>query len=141
MKKIKFIIDSDLESVALVGMSVRKICSLTPFSDNESFQVELCAVEAVNNSIIHAYNDALLCEVEIILTVKEDCLSLEVCDIGKPMNSEVLQKAGLNPFDDMGSVDKISESGRGLGFIKEFMDKVIYKSDDDGNRLVMLKYY
>ena len=141
MKKIKFIIDSDLESVALVGMSVRKICSLTPFSDNESFQVELCAVEAVNNSIIHAYNDALLCEVEIILTVKEDCLSIEVCDRGKPMNSEVLLKAGLNPFDDMGSVDKISESGRGLGFIKEFMDKVIYKSDDDGNRLVMLKYY
>ena len=80
MKKIRFIIDSDLESVALVGMSVRKICSLTPFSENESFQIELCAVEAVNNSIIHAYNSAPLCEVEIILTVKEDCLSIEVCD-------------------------------------------------------------
>ena len=142
MKKIRFIIDSDLENVALVGMSIKKLCSLTPFSENQSFQIELCVVEAINNSIIHAYNGLSIYEVEVILSINMDHLMIEVCDTGKPMDDEVLLDANFKPFDDgIDNLDKISESGRGLGLIKELMDKVSYRSDDAGNRLTLLKYY
>lgn len=142
MKKIKFIIESDLDNVSLIGMSVRKLCSLTPFSENLSFQIELCVVEAVNNCIIHAYNGALIHEVEVILSINKEYLLLEVNDKGKPMNSDTLEKANISNFDkDIELPETISESGRGLAVIKECMDKVSYKSDNGKNRLIMIKYY
>ena len=142
MKKIKFIIESDLDNVSLVGMSVRKLCSLTPLSENILFQIELCVVEAVNNSIIHAYSGALIHEVEVILSFNKEYLLLEVNDNGKPMDSEILEKANISILDEnIESPETISESGRGLAVIKECMDKVSYKSDNERNRLIMIKYY
>lgn len=142
MKKIRLIIESDLENVALAGMAINKICSLTPLNEMQSFQVELCSVEAINNSIIHAYNSKSENEVEIIFTIKENLIEIEICDHGKPMNINMLEKAAIKyPDNDMSNVADISESGRGIGFIKEFMNHVTYRSDDKGNHLVMVKRY
>jgi serine/threonine-protein kinase RsbW len=142
LKKIKFTIESDLDNVSLIGMSVRKVCSLTPFPEKILFLIELCVVEAVNNSIIHAYNGALIHEVEVILSINEKYLLLEVNDKGKPMNSEVLEKANIsNLAPNIELPETISESGRGLAVIKECMDKVSYRSDNGKNRLIMIKNY
>lgn len=140
MKKIKFIIDSNLENVALVGMSIKRLCSLIPFSDAQSYQVELCAVEAINNSIIHAYNGELLHKVETILSIDKGYLTLEICDNGKALDPNIIEKAGIDTFNlDTNNLDEISESGRGLAVIKEIMDKVTYESDNGVNRLIMIK--
>ncbi|MBN1907888.1 MAG: ATP-binding protein [Deltaproteobacteria bacterium] len=142
MKKIRLIIESDLENVALAGMAINKICSLTPLNETQSFQVELCSVEAINNSIIHAYNSKSDNNVEIILTLKERLIEIEICDHGKPMNINILEEAVIKyPDNSMDNISDISESGRGLGFIKEFMNHVTYSSDDKGNHLVMIKRY
>ncbi len=142
MKKIRLIIESDLENVALAGMAINKMCSLIPLNEMQSFQVELCSVEAINNSIIHSYNSKSDNEVEIIFTIKDNLIEIEICDQGKPMNINMLEKATIKSHDnDINSVNDITESGRGLGFIKEFMNHVTYRSDDKGNHLVMVKRY
>jgi serine/threonine-protein kinase RsbW len=142
LKKIRLIIESDLENVALVGMTINKLCSLTPLSEIQSFQMELCAVEAINNSIIHAYDSKPDNEVVVSLTIKDNLLEIEICDNGKPMKLNILEKASLKyPDNNINNIDFLSESGRGLGFIKEFMDNVTYKSDDKGNHLIMIKNY
>lgn len=142
MKKIRLIIESDLENVALAGMAINKICSLTPLSEMQSFQVELCSVEAINNSIIHAYNSKSGNEVEILFIIKDNLIEIEISDHGKEMNINMLEKAAIK-YQDTGinNISDISESGRGLGFIKEFMNNVTYRSDDKGNHLVMIKRY
>jgi serine/threonine-protein kinase RsbW len=123
-------------------MSVKKLCSLTPFTEDQSFQIELCTVEAINNSIIHAYNGAQIHEVEVILLINEEYMLLEVNDKGKPLDREIIEKADFDHSDEnKEKSETISESGRGLAIIKEFMDKVGYRSDDEKNRLVMIKYY
>jgi serine/threonine-protein kinase RsbW len=135
-------IESDLENVALAGMAINKLCSLTPLKEMQSFQVELCAVEAINNSIIHAYSNKSDNHVDIILAIKDNLIEIEICDNGKPMNMNILEKANIKyPDDGINNVDNLSESGRGLGFIKEFMDNVTYRSDEKGNHLVMIKNY
>lgn len=139
MKKIRLNIESDLENVALAGMAINKLCSLTPLTDMQSFQVELCAVEAINNSIIHAYGSKPDYEIEIILTIKDNLIEIEIGDNGKPMNINVLEKANMTGSHE--KENNLSESGRGLGFMKEFMDNVMYSSDDKGNHLVMIKNY
>lgn len=142
MKKIKFVIESRLDNVSLVGMSINKLCSLTSLSERQLFQIELCAVEAMNNSIIHAYNGELTQEVEITFTIKEDHISLEVCDKGEAMDREVLDYADLDSLpENIDNPEIISETGRGLGVIKKIMDEVAYRSDDSGNHLVMVKYF
>ena len=123
-------------------MSINKLCSLTSFSERQLFQIELCAVEAVNNSIIHAYNRELMHEVEITLIIKDDHISLEVCDKGEAMDREVLDYANLGSLpENIDNPEIISETGRGLGVIKKIMDEVTYRSDASGNRLVMVKYF
>jgi serine/threonine-protein kinase RsbW len=142
LKKIRLIIESDLENIALAGMAINKICSLTPLNEMQSFQVELCAVEAINNSIIHAYGSKSGNEVEIIFIIKENLIEIEVCDHGKPLNINMLEKASIRyPDSGMNNIADILESGRGLGFIKEFMNNVTYISDNKGNHLVMVKRY
>lgn len=142
MKTIKFVIDSDLENVALVGMSVNKLCSLTSFTGKQVFQAELCAVEAINNSILHANNGLSKQEIELTFIIKKDYLFMEVCDKGKPMTEGTLENANLYyPDGDSDNIDNISETGRGLGLIKEFMDKVTYRSNNDVNYLTMIKYF
>ena len=144
LKEIRFIIKSKLEYVALVGMSVKKICSLTSFSEKQVFLIELCVVEAINNSIIHAYKGESIYEVELSLSINKDHLFLKVSDKGKPMGTDILENT--NPISisiNRRSDDplKLSETGRGLGLIKETMDKVTYGSDTLGNHLTMIKYF
>ncbi len=141
MKKIKFIIKSDLENVALAGMSINKLCSLTTMDDSQSFQMELCAVEAINNSIIHAYNNEITNDVEIYLEIADKYFQLDICDRGKTMDKDILERADINLLkDNFDNPEEISESGRGLAVIKDVMDKVTYKSVNGINRLTMIKY-
>jgi len=139
-KRIKFCIESKLENVSLIGVAINKLCSLIPLSDAEAYRIELCAVEAVNNSIIHAYGDDATHEVEVIFTLYSDRVTLEVCDTGTPMDQDCLKKATILPFEnDSNGLDNVQEGGRGLPIIKEVMDSVVYETKDGKNCFTMMK--
>lgn len=140
MRKIKFIIDSDLENVALVGISIKNLCLFLCLSDTDACQIELCAVEAINNSIIYAYEGDILKKVEITLEYDNNAITLKVYDSGNSMDIKVLDKAVLAFLDDREDIDNIPENGRGLALIKEIMDKVEYSTKDGVNCLVMTKF-
>ena len=54
-KRIEFKIQSELEQVSLVSVSIAAIAKQIGLDDMTSYQVETCLVEAINNAIIHAY--------------------------------------------------------------------------------------
>ena len=139
-KRIKLSIESKLENVSLIGMAINKLCSLTPLSDVESYQIEFCAVEAVNNSIIHAYGREAGHEVEVVFTLYGDMFILDVYDTGKAMDQSYLKKANISSFEnDPNDLDNIPESGRGLAVIKETMDSMTYETKDGKNCFTMTK--
>lgn len=138
MNKIKFIIESDLEQVALVGMSINAICTHIPVSNKIAYQIELCAVEAVNNSIIHAYGGLPCNSVEISFSYDSDSITLEVTDTGKSMDRAALDRAQLYTPSNSDS-DSLSENGRGLAIIKEVMDSIAYVGTDGRNCFTMTK--
>ncbi len=137
-KKIQFVIDSDLANVSLVGMAVNKICSQIPLSDMESYSVELCVVEAVNNSILHAYGNKRGKPVEISFVLHSDRLILEICDEGTPMGQEKLDRRDVFSFDP-DDIETIPEGGRGLAIIREVMDSVAYRTKDGKNYFTLTK--
>ncbi|RLA92193.1 MAG: hypothetical protein DRG25_06680 [Deltaproteobacteria bacterium] len=139
-RKIKFIIDSDMENVPLVGMVVNKLSSLIPLTNIETYQIELCTVEAVTNCIKHAYGGRSGNEIEIIFSIYPERIIIEVYDTGKLMEKDFLSRKDLStPKIDPHDLSTISEGGMGLEIIKKIMDEVKYQRVKEKNCLIMIK--
>ncbi len=135
---IRLIIDSDIKNVYFAAAALEAVCSHLSLSDNTVFNLKLCAVEAVNNCIIHAYGNETGHEVEVVLTMDEDRVQLKVCDRGRPMNPDILSACpACSLFDDVERAEDAKVSGRGIAIIKELMDTVYYKVNGGKNCLVM----
>jgi len=143
IRSIKFIIDSNLENVPLIGMSVNKLCSSTSFSDIDSFSIELCVVEAITNSIKHACCGESGHEITVVFTLTQEDVTFDICDTGAcSMNPEVLDKAVIEPPGiNISDIEGIAEGGRGLGIMKEIMDSVTYRSEAGENCLTLTKRF
>lgn len=139
-KRIKLIIESKLENVPLIGITINKLSSLIFLSDIESYKIELCVVEAVTNSIIHAYGNEAGQDVEVVFTLYADRLTIDVCDIGNPLDQNIMNKKNVSSLDvDLDDIANLPEGGRGIAIIKEIMDTVSYKSEKRKNVLTMAK--
>jgi serine/threonine-protein kinase RsbW len=133
-------IDSRLEDVARVGALVRVFCEGVGLSHAESADIELCIVEAANNSIVHGYSRAAGQRVEVFAHHEGDLLWFEVRDHGKPMDPRQIERTHLERPDlKERDLDSIPERGRGLAIIKAVMNQVQYHSNADVNRLIMTK--
>ena len=137
-KAITFIIDSRLENVSLLGVAVRGICSHLSFGELDTYYMELCVVEAVNNIIKHAYSLEPGHTVEVEIFPADDSMIFEVRDTGRLMNIIKTERYASN-FETETLCD-LSESGLGLLLIHSLMDKVVYKRIDDKNILTLKKY-
>jgi len=139
-KRVTFLIESHMENVPLVGMSVNRLCLAASFSTLDAFNIELCVVEAITNSIRHCYGGKAGHEVKIVLTFTSEDVVLDICDIGPPMEAGLLEKAVIPcPFGDENGIECIPEGGRGLAIMREIMDSVFYQSDGGVNCLTLKK--
>ena len=140
LRKIKIIIESDLNDIPLVGVAVNRFCSYADFSETDAFNIELCVIEAVTNSIKHAYKEKAGQEVVITFTLSDHDAVFEICDKGSPMDPERLKQADLlTSHCENGCIDAVAECGRGLGIMKEIMDEVAYCSENGLNCLTLRK--
>jgi serine/threonine-protein kinase RsbW len=105
----------------------------------EAFQIELCVVEAVTNSIKHAYRLEAGHQVEITLSIVSDKFIFDICDTGIPMDSKLLEEKSPSLSFDADNLESISEKGRGLAIIKKIMDTVTYTSKQGKNCFSMRK--
>jgi serine/threonine-protein kinase RsbW len=139
-RRITFIIESDMKNAPLIGMSVNRLCLAVSFSTIEAFNIELCVVEAITNSIRHCYGGKVGHEVKVVLTFTQEDIVLDICDIGPPMEPDILDRAVIQcPVSDDYDIENIAEGGRGLGIIKEIMDSVVYGSEKGENCLTLRK--
>lgn len=136
--KIKIIISSSVKNIPLVGAIVNKLCSFTPLSELESYKIELCVVEACNNSIEHAYKNQCNHEIEIEISLSIDQIKFQICDYGKPMNGQIkVTKFEFDPND----IKNLPEGGMGLYIMNCIMDEVRYQRGRGKNILTLVKKY
>ena len=139
-KRVTFTIDSDMRNVPLIGMSVNRLCRAAAFSAIDAFNIELCVVEAVTNSIRHCYHGEGGHQVKVVLTFTQEDVVLDICDEGPPMASGMLEQAVLpSPGEEACDIETIPEGGRGLGIMREIMDSVVYRSEKGENCLTLKK--
>jgi len=132
---ITLTIESKLEEVFLVSSAVRSICKETPLSEMEVYQVETCVVEAVNNAILHAYDNMGGNRVAVAVALNDERLTVTVSDCGRTMQGE---PGGL-PELDFQNVEELPENGWGWGIMRAWMDGVSYAAAGGQNVLRLVK--
>lgn len=135
-RTITLIIDSKIDSIALLSTAVRAICNTVVTDNVVLYNIELCLVEAVSNVINHAYHHKSDNFVEIVVTVDDYHVSLSIKDNGEKANlPPPKQELDYNPND----VSSFPESGMGLFIINRIMDEVSYEEHEGKNVLTMKK--
>lgn len=135
-RALRLIIESKLENVSLVGTAVQQVCLQANFSESDAFQVQLAIVEAVNNVIKHAYDNAPGHDVEIGMAFYDDKLVMTLTDTGKTLSAHEAPTLEFDPDD----IDALPESGMGLFIIHSVMDDIAYQTCEGRNVQTFVKY-
>jgi serine/threonine-protein kinase RsbW len=136
VRRIDLTIDSNPEKVPTIVNALNSICSLIPLSDAETYQIEVCVIEAVNNVIKHAYGNESGHEVDITLALYTNKIVLNICDFGRK-----IEQKDIPPLDfDPDSLKDFSESDMGLFIISSIMDEIEYTTSSGKNILTLTKH-
>lgn len=134
---IRLVIASKLENVGLVGVAVKSICAHLQFDETEAGQVELCIVEAITNSIVHAHRGAPHREVTLLVCVHEDRLEFQIIDHGPGIPPDKLCNPRLEY--DPRDVRTLPQGGMGIYLVHQIMDAVSYERGVETNTLTLVK--
>ena len=136
-REITLAIDSRPENISLVGMAVHRLCEDLGFAVEDCYSLELCSVEAVSNSVRHAYRGQPDHTVIVRLTLLEQGVEIRVLDNGTPvpLEKQVPRDLEIDPKDP----SSIPAGGRGLFLIHALMDRVEFAREGDSNLLLMTK--
>lgn len=138
---VKLTIKASLTQIGLVGAFTRLLCAETGLQTLAATEVELAVVEAVTNVIKYGLPDLPDAEIELVCSMSESCLQIEICDQGIPIPAGVLEQADGSVFDfTVEDMDSWPTSGMGLSLIKAAMDSVRYDSVDGRNTLSLVKH-
>jgi serine/threonine-protein kinase RsbW len=133
-------VDSRMESVSYVREAVKSLCSLCLLSEQHTYEVQLCVVEATSNAVKHAYANQAGNLVEIKFEISGHSVSIQVCDSGTAMPQGMLEQSNnLQLEPEKISIPLLPESGWGLSIMKKLMDHIDYTSRDGHNCLTMKK--
>ena len=134
-QRIRLTIKSRLEDIPLLSAAVRGICSNVSFHKTVLNQIEVSVVEAVANSIQHAYKSKPCYHVELVATLDSEGITFLVCDTGSKLGQISESDASFDPE----CLETVPERGFGLKIIRGFMDEVRYRFLKGRNIMIMRK--
>ena len=136
-RTISLTIDSRPECIELLSCALRGLCRLTPLPAAEIARIELALVEAVNNTVEHAYRGEPGHAVIVEFQLAADRFRLLVRDRGQAMDPLKLAAVEVFGEPDRADPETWRLRGRGLAIIKSCMDSVEYQARDGVNTLIM----
>ena len=130
---ISITLPSFLENVPEFLDAVRRTAEEMGFNEKQIMEIELSCEEVLTNIVDYAYKEPgnITLEIEKI----DNGIKMEVIDSGMEFD---ITKAD-DPDIDIPLEDRIP-GGLGIFLTKKMMDEVVYKREDNLNRLVIIKY-
>ncbi|WP_224365516.1 ATP-binding protein [Hyalangium versicolor] len=125
-------------SVRRAADLLRKLLSAGGCSPEVMGEIELCAVEAMNNILEHAYGSCLGHAFEVTVWFDERGLVIELRDEGASIPPGKLEGLKLPEFQP-DQLESLPEGGWGLCILRELMDEVIYETRPDCNVMRMVR--
>lgn len=120
------------ENVALSRVAIAALASQLELTLNDLEEIKVATSEAVSNAIIHGYQNKTDCMVQLVGTLYDDELVVEIIDqgIGIADIEQSLQPAYSTDPERM---------GLGFVFMQSFMDKVEVESEVNRGTKVILR--
>jgi serine/threonine-protein kinase RsbW len=122
---------SRIESISEAAGAVADAARRLGFREDALFGIDLAVREAVTNAVLHGNRQDESAPVEVGMTGTEAALVVTVRDQGK----------GFDPThvaDPTAEENLRKASGRGILFMRTFMDEVAWESPEGGGTLVRM---
>ena len=133
VEKTELSLPSRIETVAAAAAAVAEFVNRSGVGDEAAFGIDMAVREAVTNAVVHGNRQDESKVVDITLKSSPDAVEISVHDQGP----------GFNPSDvpDPTAAENILKtSGRGIFFMRSFMDEVDWLIRPEGGTTVrMLK--
>ena len=130
---VKVTMGSRSDYVDLLQTLAESIAQMMGFDENGVYWVGMSTRECVANAICHGNKCDRSKEVEVQFEIHEDRLVISVDDAGEGFDPSCVA-------DPRAEENLLKPSGRGIFFIKSFMDEVDFlRSPAGGTRLRMVK--
>jgi len=100
------------------------------WNDSESHANTLAIEEALTNKIRHAYRNRLDGRIRFQFRTEPDALVFHLTDQGEPPD----------PARIHARRDSLQPGGFGTHIMKDVMDKVVYRTTQEGNEVILTKY-
>jgi serine/threonine-protein kinase RsbW len=123
--EIDVIISSALDNLDLIQILTDCVTNLMKFDEDSAHWIGMSVREAVTNAIQHGNKLDLSKKVNIRFEVLPDQLSISVKDQGNGFQADVIP----NPLD---TDNLLKPSGRGIFYIRTFMDEVEFRPLSQG---------
>jgi serine/threonine-protein kinase RsbW len=127
----ELILPSRIEAVAEAAEAAAKFISSVGLGDEIAFGVDMAVREAVTNAVLHGNKQELQKPVEVTLLNRASALEITVRDHG----------TGFDPGsvpDPTDPQNLMKTSGRGILFMRTFMDEVQWLRHDQGGTVVRM---
>jgi len=139
MTGITLVIESTLNNVRLIGLTVNKLCS-NYFQESDVCSIELSVVEAITNIVKHSYPDSSAGKIKASLDFEHDVLRIQISDSGISIDKDSIDITGGNAFDyDPNDQENLPEGGLGLALINNCMDDITYETKNGINTMTLIK--
>lgn len=134
-KTISFLIDSKFKNISIAYSAIRGLCRYLALSEIDTYYLELCVMEAINNAIQHAYSSEEGHIVSLNISYTPGEIVMKISDTGKQM--EFCAPGG--PDFDPDDLKTVPDHGLGLYIIHSVMDEITYETSGNVNTLTMRK--
>jgi len=122
---------SRIEAIDEVATAIARLVSRSGMSEEAAFGVDMAVREALANAVIHGNQLDESKLVEISVTSSADSLEIRVHDQGAGFNPETVP-------DPTKEENLLKSSGRGIFFVRNFMDEVYWLTPPEGGTTVRM---
>ena len=126
---------SRIQAVDEVGAAVADVLGRSGIDENAAYGIDMAVREAVTNAVLHGNKEDETKFIEVILKSSPSALEIRVHDQGLGFNPELVP-------DPTNEENLLKSSGRGIFFMRNFMDEVDWVIRPGGGTTVrMLKRF
>jgi serine/threonine-protein kinase RsbW len=122
---------SRIDTVAKAAAAVAEFLSRSGISDDTAFGIDMAVREAVTNAVIHGNRQDENKTVDVTLKSSPDAVEISVHDQGPGFNPEDVP-------DPTAAENILKASGRGIFFMRTFMDEVDWLIRPEGGTTVRM---
>ncbi len=122
---------SRIDTVATAAAAVAEFISGSGISEEAAFGIDMAVREAVTNAVFHGNRQDESKVVDIVLKSSPDAVEISVHDQGPGFNPEEVP-------DPTAAENILKTSGRGIFFMRSFMDEVNWLIRPEGGTTVRM---